>query len=125
MEDKSDASIPRQLVAERVTVGLIPKVATELQQIQSRTGLSKTDVVNRSISLYEFLEARINAGDDLLLKAVRQGRAWMVHREGVVDVDDHGEGSVGFAVDAGAVVVWAHCAAECSQARPVRLVDWC
>ena len=68
MQDQADGDAPRQLVTERVTVGLIPKVTTELQQLQNRTGLSKTDVVNRAISLYEFLEGRMSSGDDLLLR---------------------------------------------------------
>jgi hypothetical protein len=36
----------------------------DLQQLQDRTGLAKTDIVNRAISLYEFIE-EAPAGRDL------------------------------------------------------------
>ena len=38
----------RQAVAERIAVALIAKATDDLRRIQERTGLSKTDVVNRS-----------------------------------------------------------------------------
>jgi hypothetical protein len=75
-DEKSETQ--RQLVAERVTVGLVPKVTAELQQLQSRTGLSKTDVVNRAISLYEFIEARMSSGDDLLLRRKDSGEVEII-----------------------------------------------
>jgi hypothetical protein len=56
------------LSSERITVALIPKAADDLQKLQDRTSLSKTDIVNRAISVYEFLEAQINAGRDLLVR---------------------------------------------------------
>ena len=36
--------------------------------MQDRTGLSKTDIVNRAISLYEFIDAQVQDGNDLLLR---------------------------------------------------------
>ena len=42
----------------RITVALIPKVAAELQRLQDGTGLSKTDLVNRAITLYDILTSR-------------------------------------------------------------------
>jgi hypothetical protein len=53
---------------ERITVALIPAASQKLQKIQDRTGLSKTDVVNRAITLYEFTEAQTRNGRDLLLR---------------------------------------------------------
>jgi hypothetical protein len=47
--------------ADRITVALIPKAAEDLHRLQDATGLSKTDIVNRAISLYEFVQSQ---GDD-------------------------------------------------------------
>jgi len=55
-------------VAERVTVALIPKAAADLQRLQDRTSLSKTDLVNRAITLYEFVDAQLSAGREVLIK---------------------------------------------------------
>jgi hypothetical protein len=40
-------------------VALIAKSAEDLRRIQERTGLSKTDVVNRAVTLYEFIDGRL------------------------------------------------------------------
>lgn len=55
-------------VAERITVALLPKVADELQRLQNRTGLSKTDLTNRAITLYEYINAQLSSGRDVLIK---------------------------------------------------------
>lgn len=55
-------------VTERITVGLIPKAAEDLQRLQDRTGLSKTDIANRAITLYEFIDAEMRAGRDILIR---------------------------------------------------------
>jgi hypothetical protein len=54
-------------VSDTITIALIPKVAGELQKLQKRTGLSKTDLVNRAISLYEFIDEQQSAGRELLV----------------------------------------------------------
>ena len=54
--------------AERITIALIPKASADLQRLQDSTGLSKTDIVNRAISLYEFFDAQMQAGNDLLVR---------------------------------------------------------
>lgn len=54
--------------AERITVALIPKVGGELQQLQRRTKLSKTDLANRAITLYEFVDAQVRAGRELIVQ---------------------------------------------------------
>ena len=51
-----------------MTVALTPKVAAGLTLLQERTGLSKTDLVNRAITLYEFADAQLQAGRDLLVR---------------------------------------------------------
>jgi hypothetical protein len=52
----------------RLTVALIPMAGDELQRLQDRTGLSKTDLVNRAITLYEFVDAQLTNDRDLLVR---------------------------------------------------------
>ena len=61
------------LPADRITVALIPKAGEDLQRLQDRTGLSKTDIVNRAISVYEFIEAELLAGHDLIIRDRKTG----------------------------------------------------
>ena len=63
-------------VFDRITVALVPKAAKELQLLQDRTGLSKTDIVNRAISLYEFVDAEQGAGADLIVR--RDGKEHII-----------------------------------------------
>jgi len=56
-----------------VTVALIPKAVEDLQRLQDRTGLSKTDIVNRAISVYEFVDAQVLAGNDLIIRDRKTG----------------------------------------------------
>lgn len=58
----------RQVVAERITIGLIKKVVDELDGLQEKTGMSKSDLVNRAISLSAFINQQIDEGHDLLLR---------------------------------------------------------
>jgi len=60
--------VPAQPVTERVTIALIPKAGQDLQHLQERTSLSKTDIVNRAITLYEFLDAQQRNGHDVQLR---------------------------------------------------------
>lgn len=53
---------------DRITVALIPKAGKDLQRLQDRTKLSKTDLVNRAITLYEFIDAQMSAGRELLIR---------------------------------------------------------
>lgn len=64
----------RPASAERVTVALVPKAADDLRQAVERTGLSKTDIVNRAVSLYEYLDARLGRGDELLVRDPKSGQ---------------------------------------------------
>jgi hypothetical protein len=57
-----------QPLGVRVTVPLIPKAAAGLLRLQDRTRLSKTDVVNRAITLYEFVDERTRAGQEILIR---------------------------------------------------------
>jgi hypothetical protein len=62
------APAERPAVTERITVALVRKAGEDLETLQERTGLSKTDIVNRAISLYEFIESQMQAGKQLLIK---------------------------------------------------------
>jgi hypothetical protein len=63
----------RQPPVERITVALITQVADELKILQARTRLSKTDVVNRAITLYEFIDAQLRDGKDILVRDQESG----------------------------------------------------
>jgi predicted transcriptional regulator len=63
-----ESVVPQPPSADRITVALIPKTGADLQRLQDRTGLSKTDIVNRAITLYEFIESQQHDGRDLLLR---------------------------------------------------------
>jgi hypothetical protein len=65
-------------VVDRITVALIPKAAEDLQRLQNRTGLSKTDIANRAITLYEFIDAQLRAGRDILIRDGSTGETQMV-----------------------------------------------
>jgi hypothetical protein len=64
-------------VGERITVALTPKGAAELLRAQERNGLSKTDVVNRAIGLYEFVDSEASAGSDLMIRT-REGEKMLI-----------------------------------------------
>jgi hypothetical protein len=63
---------------DRITVALIPKVADDLQQLQARTNLSKTDLANRAITLYEFIDAQMREGRDVLIRDNETGEIQLV-----------------------------------------------
>jgi hypothetical protein len=56
----------------RITVNLATRAATALRTLQDRTGLSKTDLVNRALTVYEFFDERLEQ-DELLLRDRRTG----------------------------------------------------
>ncbi len=64
---------------ERITVALIPKAAADLQHLQERSGLSKTDITNRAISLYEFIDAQIRDGKEVLIRDPVKKETQIVH----------------------------------------------
>lgn len=68
----------QRLAADRITVALVPKAAEDLSRLQATTGLSKTDIVNRAISLYEFLQAQIDADNDFVVRDRKTGESQLV-----------------------------------------------
>lgn len=68
----------RPQVIERITVALIPKAADDLQQLQDRTSLSKTDITNRAITLYEFIDEQLRTGREVLIRDPGTGETQIV-----------------------------------------------
>lgn len=62
---------PIRRAAERITVALVPKAGAELQRLQERTGSSKTDLTNRAIPIYYFIDAQLRQGQDVLIQDSR------------------------------------------------------
>jgi hypothetical protein len=58
----------RRKTARSITVLLVPKVARDLARTRKRARLSNTDIVNRAISLYDFIDEELTAGAQLLLR---------------------------------------------------------
>lgn len=75
----TDDGFVSQLLAEQLTVALIPKVENDLQKLRDRTNLSRTDIANRAITLYEFVDAQLRAGNDLEIRNPRTGEVLEVH----------------------------------------------
>lgn len=52
----------------KVTVKLIPQARDAVNRITARLGLSQTDVINRAVLAYDFLEEESAAGADVLIR---------------------------------------------------------
>ena len=63
-----EVGVAPPVASERITVALIQKAGDDLKLLQERTQLSKTDLVNRAITLYEFIDAQQRNGRDLLVR---------------------------------------------------------
>lgn len=70
--------IARPQDGERITVSLIPAAAGDLRRLQERTNLSKTDITNRAITTYEFFDAQLKSGRDLIVRDPRTGETQLV-----------------------------------------------
>ena len=57
----------------RITVSLIPKASAALDEAAERTGLSKTDIVNRALQLYNHAESLQAAGTEILTRDPASG----------------------------------------------------
>jgi hypothetical protein len=57
-----------QIAVASITVPLIQTVADDLWQLCGRTRLSATDLTNRAITSYEFFDAQLRAGHDLIVR---------------------------------------------------------
>jgi len=63
-------------VSTRINVGLIAMAAAALEKTRNRSGLSQTDIVNRALTLYEFIDAELTEGAELFM--YRDGRQYMI-----------------------------------------------
>ena len=59
-------------IADLLTIALVKKAVTDLEHTHERSKLSRTDIVNRAISLYEFIDAELSDGAKLIVR--RNGR---------------------------------------------------
>lgn len=69
-----DIARPQPTTTERITVALIPKAGEDLQRLVERTHLSKTDITNRAITLYEFIDTQLRSGRELLVRDPSTGQ---------------------------------------------------
>lgn len=65
MAARTETTDERSSGTERVTVSLIPRASAELAHLQKETSLSRTDLINRAISLYAFVSEQREAGREL------------------------------------------------------------
>ena len=63
-------------VSDRITIGLVEKASADLQSMHERTHMSKTDIVNRAVSFYEFVESELSEGAQLIIR--RNGQDYLV-----------------------------------------------
>jgi hypothetical protein len=61
-----------------ITVPLIAGVADDLRRLRERTKLSTTDLANRAITSYEFFDACLRTGYDLIVRDIVTGEARFV-----------------------------------------------
>lgn len=64
---------------EQITVPLSARVSRELVWLHSQTGLSKTDLVNRAISLYVLIEKGRQQGQQLAFYDLATHEVQVVH----------------------------------------------
>ena len=67
-----------QSSGDRITVTLIPKATQDLRLLQERTSLSKTDLTNRAITLYEFVDDQLRSGHDIIARNQATGETRLV-----------------------------------------------
>jgi len=67
-----------QPLGAHLAVPLTRKAGDELQRLKERTRLSETDVVNRAITLCEFIDARQWAGQEILVRDKETRETWLV-----------------------------------------------
>jgi hypothetical protein len=74
--DSAPLSSRPNVSSEPITVVLVDKAVADLQVTHERTDMSKTDIINRAVSLYEFVDAEIRAGAELIIR--RDGQDYEV-----------------------------------------------
>jgi hypothetical protein len=77
-DNVTDEDFASHMLAEHLNVILIPKAQGDLQKLRDRTELSRTDIANRAITLYEFVDAQLRAGNELLIRDRETGEIQQV-----------------------------------------------
>ena len=67
-----------QSSGDRITVTLIAKATADLRLLHGRTGLSKADLMNRAIILYEFVDDQLGSGHDIIARNQATGETQLV-----------------------------------------------
>lgn len=66
------------VLGECITIVLIPKVEDELRRLQDRTGMSRTDLTNRAITLYEFVDHQLKSGRQVISRDASTGELELI-----------------------------------------------
>jgi hypothetical protein len=67
-----------QPTGDRIAVTLIPKATEALRLLQQGTSLSKTDLANRAIILYQFVDDQLRSGHDIIARDQATGETQLV-----------------------------------------------
>ncbi|RSN65004.1 hypothetical protein DMH01_00955 [Amycolatopsis sp. WAC 04182] len=68
MPSVEETATGRPAVVDRVNVALIAEAVDALGKLQERTGLKKVDLVNRALLIYEFVDAELRDGKQVVLR---------------------------------------------------------
>lgn len=68
MSPVEETATSRPAVVDRVNVALIAEAVDALGKLQERTGLKKVDLVNRALLIYEFVDAELRSGKQVVLR---------------------------------------------------------
>jgi len=74
----SEPGTPPLGPGECITIALIPTAVGGMRRLQERTNLSKTDIANRAIAYYDFIDAHLQAGHELIVRDTRTGDTQVV-----------------------------------------------
>lgn len=68
MEKEAIRLPARSETSERFSITLIPSAVRAVALLMSLTGLSKTDILNRAVQVYEFIEEQKQSGKEILVR---------------------------------------------------------
>ncbi|WP_370943464.1 hypothetical protein AB5J62_30760 [Amycolatopsis sp. cg5] len=68
MPSVEDTATGRPAVVDRVNVALIAEAVEAMGKLQERTGMKKVDLVNRALMIYEFVDAELRSGKQVVLR---------------------------------------------------------
>jgi hypothetical protein len=67
-----------EATGEQLVAPLIPAAQEQLRRLEERTKLSRTDLANRAITLYEFFDAQLREGRELVSRDNETGDTQLV-----------------------------------------------